>query len=112
MTGCIGGKRYLRPQVLDRCQDCWKGGNVLGSSWTWCYKGEQSRDGVVFSINPSAGRFSQRYLLEIRIGGLTQAKIALLHHVGGGKLGGRRDLGRNGDSPNAEIVAFSVNPDN
>src|SRR6516164_8311655 len=53
MTGCIGGKRYLRPQVLDRCQDCWKGGNVLGSSWTWCYKGEQSRDGVVFSINPS-----------------------------------------------------------
>src|SRR5262249_30218581 len=87
MTGCIGGKRYLRPQVLDRCQDCWKGKNVLGSSWTWCYKGEQSRDGVVFSINPSAGRFSQRYLLEIRIDGLTQAKIALLHHVGGGNLG-------------------------
>ena len=39
-------------------------------------------------------------------------KIGLLDHVGGGNLGGRRDLGRNGDSPNAEIVAFSVNPDN
>ena len=33
------------------------------------------------------GRFSERYLLEIRIDGLTQAKIALLHHVDGGNLG-------------------------
>jgi polysaccharide pyruvyl transferase WcaK-like protein len=49
---------------------------------------------------------------------LTQAgtKVGLLHHVGGGNLGDDATLGAVADNikrrwPNAEIVAFSMNPD-
>ena len=55
-------------------------------------------------------------MLEIRIDSLTQAKIALLHHVGGGNLGDDATLDAVAGNikrrwPNAEIVAFSMNPD-
>jgi hypothetical protein len=49
---------------------------------------------MVLSFRLTRARaFSERYLLEIRIDGLTQAKIALLHHVGGGNLGDDATLG-------------------
>ena len=57
-------------------------------------------------------------LAEIRMDRLTQAetKIALLHHVGGGNLGDDATLDAVAGNikrrlPNAELVAFSMNPD-
>src|SRR5712672_1388923 len=59
-----------------------------------------------------------RLFVEPRMDRLTQAgrKIGLLNHVGGGNLGDEATLGAVADNikrrwPNAEIVAFSMNPD-
>jgi polysaccharide pyruvyl transferase WcaK-like protein len=68
-------------------------------------------------INDEGGLCSRRFA-ESRIGGVTQAnaKIGLLHHVGGGNLGDSATLEAVASNirrrwPNAEIVAFSMNPD-
>src|SRR5258708_19623140 len=59
-----------------------------------------------------------RLFVEPRMDRLTQAgrKIGLLNHVGGGNLGDEATLGAVADNikrrwPNAEIVAFSMNPE-
>src|SRR5258708_5989614 len=65
-----------------------------------------------------AGHCSQSYFVEVRMDRLTRAdaKVGLLNHVGGGNLGDDATFDAIADNirrrwPNAEIVAFSMNPD-
>ncbi len=74
-------------------------------------------ESFVFSGHASGSLF-QTLFVEVRMDRLTQAdtKIGLLHHVGGGNLGDDATLEAVAGNikrrwPNAEIVAFSMNPD-
>src|SRR5260370_25901583 len=46
MTGCIGGKRYLRSQVLNQCKECWTGRNVLEGSRRLRHKTDELLTGI------------------------------------------------------------------
>jgi polysaccharide pyruvyl transferase WcaK-like protein len=73
-------------------------------------------ESLAFSGDES-GSILQPSFVEARVGRVTQAsaKIGLLHHVGGGNLGDGATLEAVASNikrrwPNAEIVAFSMNP--
>lgn len=77
---------------------------------------DKSRRPVIFGRRERS--LFQAVSIEVRISRVTQAdtKIGLLHHVGGGNLGDGATLEAVAGNikqrwPNAEIVAFSMNPD-